>query len=125
MTLGHREQNRDLSRKSQEVGLDRIIKVSLGLAFGESQISTVGSQCEGLPGFQVCIIHIPGEVAWGKVPSGQIKLISITSIWLFKSSNCGKPLECSPWGISTSYLETQTEFYEQKICWEACSPHLL
>lgn len=57
MTLGHREQNRDLSRNIQEAGLDGIIKVPLGLAFGECQISTVGSQCEGLPGFQVCIIH--------------------------------------------------------------------
>lgn len=55
----------------------------------------------------------------------EIKLISSISTGLYKSSNCGKPLETPPWGISTSYLETQTEFYNQKICWEACLPHLL
>lgn len=47
------------------------------------------------------------------------------SALLFKSRNCEKLLETSPQGISISYLETQTGFYEHKVCWEACLPHLL
>lgn len=62
---------------------------------------------------------------WDGVSQALDQIDLIVSIWLFKAGNCGKPLETSPWGISSSYLETQAEFYEQKICWEACLPHLL
>lgn len=96
--------------------------VPLSLVLGERWILTVG-----LPMRRFASYTSEPQERWDGVSYAlcEIRLISSTSIWLFKSNNCGKSLENSPWGISTSYLETQTEFYEQKICWEACLPHLL
>lgn len=75
--------------------------------------------------FRFALCTNESQERWDGVSQAVDQIDLIASIWLFKAGNSGKPLEISPWGISSSYLETQAEFYEQKICWEACLPHLV